>query len=116
MAKDQQVAHRGSERLSGRCGRLKCCLRYEEPVYKELAEDISKNNNTNGIAVISGVGVRQYYKNKLDYQLGSQGYMYKYFEKKEETNLLIELLFILFLILILNQFKKYFFLYCNEYY
>jgi len=38
MAKDQQVAHRGSERLSGRCGRLKCCLRYEEPVYKELAE------------------------------------------------------------------------------
>lgn len=36
MAKDQQVSHRGSERLSGPCGRLKCCLRYEESTYKSL--------------------------------------------------------------------------------
>jgi cell fate regulator YaaT (PSP1 superfamily) len=34
MVKDQQVAHRGSERLSGSCGRLKCCLRYEQPIYE----------------------------------------------------------------------------------
>lgn len=34
-AKDQQVAHRGSERLSGLCGRLKCCLAYEEEFYQE---------------------------------------------------------------------------------
>ncbi len=40
MAKDQQIAHRGSDRLSGSCGRLKCCLRYEEPVYEELAKDL----------------------------------------------------------------------------
>jgi cell fate regulator YaaT (PSP1 superfamily) len=35
FAKDQQIAHRGSERLSGVCGRLKCCLSYEEEFYKE---------------------------------------------------------------------------------
>lgn len=38
FAKTQQVAHRGSERLSGLCDRLKCCLRYEEGVYQELAK------------------------------------------------------------------------------
>ena len=42
FAKDQQIAHRGSERLSGLCDRLKCCLRYEEPVYQELAKDFPK--------------------------------------------------------------------------
>jgi len=36
FAEDQQVVHRGSERLSGICGRLKCCLAYEEPLYAEL--------------------------------------------------------------------------------
>jgi cell fate regulator YaaT (PSP1 superfamily) len=32
--KDQDLMHRGNERLSGVCGRLKCCLRYEEEAYK----------------------------------------------------------------------------------
>jgi len=36
-AENQQVAHRGSERLSGICGRLKCCLAYENNLYEELA-------------------------------------------------------------------------------
>jgi len=35
FAKDQMIAHRGSERLSGLCGRLKCCLAYEEDFYKQ---------------------------------------------------------------------------------
>jgi cell fate regulator YaaT (PSP1 superfamily) len=39
FAKNQQIAHRGSERLSGLCDRLKCCLRYEEPVYQELSKN-----------------------------------------------------------------------------
>lgn len=34
----QQVSHRGAERLSGICGRLKCCLRYENDLYKELSQ------------------------------------------------------------------------------
>lgn len=36
FAEHQQVVHRGSERLSGICGRLKCCLAYEENYYQEL--------------------------------------------------------------------------------
>jgi cell fate regulator YaaT (PSP1 superfamily) len=37
MAEIQQVVHRGSERISGMCGRLKCCLEYEQEGYKQLA-------------------------------------------------------------------------------
>ncbi len=33
----QQVEHRGAERLSGICGRFKCCLAYEKDLYQELA-------------------------------------------------------------------------------
>lgn len=36
MARVQQVAHRGSERISGICGRLMCCLSYEACQYKEM--------------------------------------------------------------------------------
>jgi cell fate regulator YaaT (PSP1 superfamily) len=38
MAEAQQVVHRGSERISGCCGRLMCCLQYEYQGYKEMAE------------------------------------------------------------------------------
>jgi cell fate regulator YaaT (PSP1 superfamily) len=40
FAEDQQIAHRGSERLSGTCGRLKCCLSYEENHYQELIKKL----------------------------------------------------------------------------
>lgn len=40
FAEHQQVVHRGSERLSGICGRLKCCLAYEESHYQELIEKL----------------------------------------------------------------------------
>lgn len=36
MARVQQIAHRGSERISGLCGRLMCCLSFESEQYKEL--------------------------------------------------------------------------------
>lgn len=36
LAEKQQVAHRGSERISGVCGRLRCCLEYEEKGYEEI--------------------------------------------------------------------------------
>lgn len=35
-ARIQQIAHRGSERISGQCGRLLCCLSYESRQYQEL--------------------------------------------------------------------------------
>ncbi len=37
MAELQQCVHRGSERISGICGRLMCCLSYEEDGYKNMA-------------------------------------------------------------------------------
>jgi len=40
MADIQQVAHRGSERLSGCCGRLRCCLAFEQNVYEEASKKL----------------------------------------------------------------------------
>ena len=40
MAELQQCAHRGSERISGVCGRLMCCLSFEEEGYKKLSEKL----------------------------------------------------------------------------
>lgn len=40
FAEQQQIAHRGSERLSGICGRLKCCLGYEKDLYEELSKKL----------------------------------------------------------------------------
>lgn len=40
--KDQDLMHRGNERLSGVCGRLKCCLRYEEEAYKYALGQLPK--------------------------------------------------------------------------
>lgn len=36
MAETQQVVHRGSDRVSGMCGKLMCCLSYEYEGYLEL--------------------------------------------------------------------------------
>jgi len=36
MARIQQIAHRGTERISGLCGRLMCCLAYEAEQYREM--------------------------------------------------------------------------------
>ena len=35
LVRDQQLTYRGSERLSGPCGRLMCCLTFEECYYQE---------------------------------------------------------------------------------
>lgn len=40
MAEAQQVVHRGSERISGMCGRLMCCLSFEYDGYKEMAGNL----------------------------------------------------------------------------
>lgn len=37
MARLQEMTHKGSEKNSGLCGRLKCCLAYEADMYQELA-------------------------------------------------------------------------------
>jgi cell fate regulator YaaT (PSP1 superfamily) len=38
MARVQQIAHRGTERISGLCGRLMCCLAYEAQQYREMLD------------------------------------------------------------------------------
>lgn len=48
-ARIQQIAHRGSERISGQCGRLLCCLAYEAGQYQEMMKgmpEIGKNVKT----------------------------------------------------------------------
>lgn len=42
----QQVAHRGSERISGLCGRLLCCLKYEQPMYESCAQKLPPIGST----------------------------------------------------------------------
>lgn len=40
LAFNQQISHRGSERLSGACGRLMCCLQYENDDYVALMKNM----------------------------------------------------------------------------
>jgi cell fate regulator YaaT (PSP1 superfamily) len=40
MSELQQCSHRGSDRISGICGRLMCCLEYEQKGYEELLKKI----------------------------------------------------------------------------
>ncbi len=40
MARQQQISHRGAERISGVCGRLMCCLSYEADQYREILKDL----------------------------------------------------------------------------
>jgi len=58
-AKCQQITNRGSDRLSGVCNRLKCCLRYEQPVYEELSKHLplvgSKIKTKQGEGVVVGL-------------------------------------------------------------
>ena len=45
MARCQMVSHRGTERLSGCCGRLMCCLGFEANQYQELLEGLPKKGD-----------------------------------------------------------------------
>ena len=58
FAEDQQIVHRGSERLSGICGRLKCCLAYEESYYQELIKKLpavgTRVKTQHGRGVVTG--------------------------------------------------------------
>ena len=44
MAKNQLLAL-NTEKLSGMCGKLKCCLKYEDDLYKEAIEGLPKLNS-----------------------------------------------------------------------
>ncbi len=40
--KDQELNHRGADRLTGTCGRLKCCLRFEQEAYRYNLDKLPK--------------------------------------------------------------------------
>jgi cell fate regulator YaaT (PSP1 superfamily) len=46
MAKIQQISHRGSDRISGLCSRLMCCLAYEASQYREMLEKYPRIGDT----------------------------------------------------------------------
>jgi cell fate regulator YaaT (PSP1 superfamily) len=60
MAEAQQVAHRGSDRISGACGRLLCCLAYEYKGYVEMAEKLPAIGNQINVAGKKGVVLNQH--------------------------------------------------------
>ncbi len=51
MARCQFISHRGSERISGLCGRLMCCLSYEAKQYQEMMKELPQRGD---IVDISG--------------------------------------------------------------
>lgn len=42
MARDQGMSSKGAAKISGNCGRLMCCLRYEEEYYIEMIKNMPK--------------------------------------------------------------------------
>jgi cell fate regulator YaaT (PSP1 superfamily) len=73
----QQIAHRGSERLSGMCGRLKCCLRFEYDGYCALAKNLpalgTRVRTDHGRGEIIGWHIlRQSVKVRLDAKNGEE--------------------------------------------
>jgi len=68
----------------------------------ETAEQLALQNGYNKIAVISGVGTREYYKNKCGYHLDGT-YMVKYL-KPITINYQLNILIILFLLIIYNEY------------
>lgn len=71
---DQQIAHRGIDRLSGVCGRLKCCLLYEEDQYKEIIDKMPSINSI--VDTIKGKGrvvSRQILKQIITVELEDKG-------------------------------------------
>ncbi len=60
MAEAQQVVHRGSDRISGMCGRLMCCLSYEYEGYKELAGKLPPVGTRVNVDGSKGVVVSQH--------------------------------------------------------
>ncbi len=72
MAKTQSMSLNPAK-ISGCCGRLMCCLRYEQPAYEELVKNVPKNGafveTPDGYGNVAQVNVlRQTVKVKLDGQ------------------------------------------------
>ncbi len=83
MAEAQQVVHRGSDRISGMCGRLMCCLSFEYEGYKQLAAELppvgTKLKVENRIGIVVG---QHFLKQTVDVRFAA--------ENEGERDLIIE--------------------------
>ena len=83
MAETQQVVHRGSDRISGMCGRLMCCLSYEYDGYKQLREKMPPYGAKVNVDGRRGIVVGHHVlKQSVDVRFPS--------EKKDERDVVIE--------------------------
>ena len=81
--KDQELSHRGVDRLTGPCGRLKCCLRYEEETYKYNLDKLPKVGDS--IKTKAGVGkviAVHALKHTVDLEIDGARVEYPYLEGK----------------------------------
>ena len=60
MAELQECSHRGSERISGICGRLMCCLAYEQYGYEELSKRLPPIGKEIRIGQKKGTVIKQH--------------------------------------------------------
>ena len=73
MAEMQQVAHRGSDRISGVCGRLMCCLEYEQCEYERLAQNLPEIGQKVNVDGKKGVVVGQHVlKQSVDVEFATE--------------------------------------------
>jgi len=74
MARAQEMTHKGSEKNSGLCGRLKCCLAYEAAMYEDLARDMPQLNETVRVAQGEGIVIgRSLLERKIKVRLKKDG-------------------------------------------
>jgi len=83
MAEAQQVVHRGSERISGMCGRLMCCLSYEYEGYKAMVGQLPPIGTKVNVDGTRGVVVGHHIlKQTVDVKIAA--------EKEDERDTIIE--------------------------
>jgi len=73
MAEAQQVVNRGSDRISGMCGRLKCCLSFEYEGYKYLEGNLPPCGTRVNVDGVRGVIVQHHIlKQTVDVKIADQ--------------------------------------------
>lgn len=84
MAKQQNIALNAAK-ISGNCGRLMCCLRYENEVYEEKLQRLPKVGATvkteDGEGIVDGIETLKE-KVKVKFKDG-EGYFYKKYDAKD---------------------------------
>jgi len=85
MMFDQQLAQRGPERLSGICGRLKCCLAFENEMYKDLKEKLP--------ALGEKVKTKKGNGKVVDWHILKQTVLVQIMDEKEKNKIIIEVPF-----------------------